>query len=65
MRTLRGRFCSRLQDERNGVSGVSLNEEAANMVQYQSAYQAAARVVSTINNLLLDAVNLGSATTEA
>jgi len=48
-----------LQDQRNSVSGVSLNEEAANMIQYQTAYQAASRVVSTVNSLLLDAVNLG------
>ncbi len=39
--------------------GVSLNEEAANLIQYQTAYQAAARVVSTIDSLLSDAVNLG------
>ncbi len=48
-----------LQDQRGSVSGVSLDEEAANMVQYQTAYQAAARVVSTVNSLLADAVNLG------
>ena len=48
-----------LQDERGSVSGVSLDEEAASMIQYQSAYQAAARVVSTVNSLLADAVNLG------
>jgi len=29
------------------------------MVKYQTAYQAAARVVSTVNALLADAVNLG------
>jgi flagellar hook-associated protein 1 len=48
-----------LQDQNGSVSGVSLDEEASNLIQYQSAYQAAARVVSTINLLLLDAVNLG------
>ncbi len=48
-----------LQDQDGSVSGVSTNEEAANLIQYQSAYQSAARVVSTINLLLLDAVNLG------
>jgi len=48
-----------LQDENGSVSGVSLNEEAANLIQYQTAYQSAAKVVSTINLLLLDAVNLG------
>jgi flagellar hook-associated protein 1 len=49
-----------LQDQNGSVSGVSLDEEASNLIQFQSAYQAAARVVSTINNLLLDAVNLGT-----
>jgi flagellar hook-associated protein 1 FlgK len=48
-----------LQDQRGSVSGVSLNEEAANLVKFQTAYQAAARVVSVIDTLLLDAVNLG------
>ncbi|HXY78242.1 MAG TPA: flagellar hook-associated protein FlgK [Candidatus Acidoferrales bacterium] len=48
-----------LQDQNGSVSGVSLDEEASNLIQYQSAYQAAARVVSTVNLLLLDAVNLG------
>ncbi len=53
-----------LQDENGSVSGVSLNEEAANLIQYQTAYQSAAKVVSTINLLLLDAVNLGLDTAE-
>ena len=48
-----------LQDQRGSVSGVSLDEEAANLIQYQTAYQAAARVVSTVNSLLDVAVNLG------
>ncbi len=48
-----------LQDQRGSVSGVSLDEEAANIVKYQTAYQAAARVVSTVDSLLSDAVNLG------
>ncbi len=48
-----------LQDQNGSVSGVSLNEEASNLIQYQTAYQSAAKVVSTINLLLLDAVNLG------
>ncbi len=48
-----------LQDQRGSVSGVSLDEEAANLIKYQTAYQAAARVVSTVNTLLDIAVNLG------
>ena len=40
------------------VSGVNLDEEAANLVRYQQAYQAAAKVISVANSLfqsLLDA----------
>ena len=48
-----------LQDQRGSISGVSLDEEASNMVQYQTAYQASARVISTIDAMLADAVNLG------
>jgi flagellar hook-associated protein 1 FlgK len=33
------------------VSGVNLNEEAANLVQYQQAYQAAAEVIKVASNL--------------
>lgn len=44
------------------VSGVNLNEEAANLVQYQQAYQAAAEVIKTAATLfqsLLSAVQSG------
>jgi len=54
-----GLILQQLQDQNGSVSGVSLNEEAGNLVQYQTAYQAAARVVSTVSALLNDAVNLG------
>jgi flagellar hook-associated protein 1 len=42
---------SQLQDQRATISGVSLNEEAANMVQFQNAFDAAAQVVTTINDM--------------
>jgi flagellar hook-associated protein 1 FlgK len=48
-----------LQDQRAAVSGVSLDEEASNILRYQSAYQAAARVVTTVSAMLDLAVNLG------
>jgi flagellar hook-associated protein 1 FlgK len=48
-----------LQSQRASVSGVSLDEEAANLIRYQKAFEAAARVVTTINELLDAAVNLG------
>jgi flagellar hook-associated protein 1 FlgK len=42
---------NQLQDQRSSISGVSLNEEAANMVQFQNAFNAAAQVVTTINDM--------------
>lgn len=38
------------QSERDAVSGVNLDEEAANLVRYQQAYQAAAQVIATANS---------------
>ena len=36
---------------REDISGVSLDEEAARLIEYQRAYQAAAQMVSTLNEL--------------
>jgi flagellar hook-associated protein 1 FlgK len=47
-----------LQDQRGSISGVSLDEEAANMVQYQRAYDAAAQVVTTVNQMLDTLINM-------
>ncbi len=49
-------------DTRNNLSGVSLDEEAAKMVQYQQAYSACAQLIQTSNtmfNSLISAVRGG------
>ena len=52
-----------LQNMRNSVSGVNLDEELSNMLQYQRSYQAAARLMSTIDSMIGDLVTgLGSTT---
>jgi flagellar hook-associated protein 1 FlgK len=43
--------------QRDGVSGVSLDEEMADLVRYQRAYQASSRVFSIVNDLLDTVVN--------
>jgi flagellar hook-associated protein 1 FlgK len=43
-----------LDQLRASVSGVSLDEEMVAMVQYQKGYEAAAKVISTINDMLDD-----------
>lgn len=45
------------QQRRDGISGVSLDEEIANLVQFQHAYQANAKIVSTIDQLLDVVIN--------
>jgi flagellar hook-associated protein 1 FlgK len=51
-----------LQDQRSSLSGVSLDEEASHLVQYQNAYNAAAHVVTTVNDLLHTVINMGTLT---
>jgi flagellar hook-associated protein 1 FlgK len=51
-----------LQDQRSSVSGVSLDEEAANMVQYQDAYQASAQVITTINDMMYAVIQMSTLT---
>ena len=46
-----------LQQRRDAVSGVSLDEEAANLVKYQRAYQAAARVITATDEMLNTLIN--------
>jgi flagellar hook-associated protein 1 len=52
-----------LNDQLSSVSGVSVDEEAANLITYQTAYQAAARVVNTIQAMF--SVTLAMGTTAA
>jgi len=49
-----------IQNLQGGVSGVDINEEAANLVRYQNAYQASAQVTSIINTLMLATINMAS-----
>jgi flagellar hook-associated protein 1 len=43
---------SALENYREEVSGVSLDEEMVNLVQFQSAYQAAAKIINTVDEML-------------
>ncbi|HSR50125.1 MAG TPA: flagellar hook-associated protein FlgK [Acidobacteriota bacterium] len=43
---------------RDSVSGVSLDEEAVNLVQFQRAYEASARVFQVVDQLLEETMNL-------
>jgi flagellar hook-associated protein 1 FlgK len=49
-----------LQQQQQSVSGVSLDEEASNLMLYQRAYEAAARAISTVDEMLKLAINMGA-----
>jgi flagellar hook-associated protein 1 len=48
---------------RSQISGVSLNAEAAQLVEFQNAYQATAQTVNILDTLLQDTINMLPATT--
>lgn len=46
-----------LEQRRDSISGVDINEEVVNMIQFQSAFQANARAISTISEMLDTLIN--------
>ena len=47
-----------LENQRDSSSGVSLDEEMINLTKYKQGYQAAAKVVNTVNEMMVTALNL-------
>ncbi|HZD31398.1 MAG TPA: flagellar hook-associated protein FlgK [Candidatus Angelobacter sp.] len=52
-----------LTDQRSALSGVSINEESTNLILYQQAFEAAARVITTIDQLNEVVLNMGATST--
>jgi flagellar hook-associated protein 1 FlgK len=50
---------TQLTTQRDSLSGVSLDQEAANLTQYQRSYQAASQVFNIVDALMASAINLG------
>lgn len=50
---------AQLNNRKEAISGVSLDEEMTNMIQYQSAYMAAAKLVNVIDEMTRILINLG------
>jgi flagellar hook-associated protein 1 len=57
--TNREEIVRQVQALRDSVSGVSLDEEAANMIKFQRAYEANARFFNTVNSALDVLLSLG------
>jgi len=53
-----GLVLQQLTNQQQSISGVSLDEEATHLISYQQAYEAAARVISTVDELNATAINM-------
>jgi flagellar hook-associated protein 1 len=51
---------TQLTDQQGSVSAVNIDEETTNLLRYQTAYEAASRIVSTVQVLDNAALNMGS-----
>jgi flagellar hook-associated protein 1 len=51
-------FAASLEGQQQAISGVNIDEETVNMLQYQRNFQASAKYISTLNQLLNDLVQL-------
>ena len=49
---------NKLEIDRLSVSGVSLDEEMTHMIQYEQAYNAAAKLVSTVDDMISSILNI-------
>jgi flagellar hook-associated protein 1 FlgK len=50
---------SMLKSQRASYSGVSLDEEMTDLIKYQKAFEASARLINTIDEMISQVVNLG------
>lgn len=55
-----GQNILQLTNQQSSVSGVSIDEETTNLIRYQTAYEAAARIISTIQQLNTVTLDMGS-----
>ena len=51
---------NQLNDQWGSISGVSIDEESTNLITYQRAFEAAARVISTVDELTQTVIGMGS-----
>ncbi len=47
-----------LQNQRDSISGVNLDEEAVNIIKYQKAYEASARYITVLNGLIEEVLGI-------
>ena len=58
--TTQDQVTKQLQTQQDSVSGVSIDEEMTNLINYQQAYAASARFITTISSLYSTLTNIPS-----
>ena len=59
MKTAEDVLVSNATNQRESISGVSLDEEMTNLIKFQKAYSAAARMVTMMDDMLSTLLNMG------
>jgi flagellar hook-associated protein 1 FlgK len=54
---------TQLNDQIGAISGVNLNDEAASLEQLEQCYQAASKLFTILDQVMVSALNLGVTTT--
>jgi flagellar hook-associated protein 1 FlgK len=57
--TATGNILAQLQNQQSSVEGVSLDEESSNLLLYERSYQAAAKIISTVDTLMGNVLDMG------
>jgi flagellar hook-associated protein 1 FlgK len=47
-----------VENYRESISGVSIDEETVNLIKFQNAYQAAAKLISTADEMMQTVLNM-------
>jgi len=58
--TATGNILTQLQNQQGSVEGVSLDEESSNLVLYQRSFEAAAKIISTVDTLMGNLLDMGA-----
>jgi flagellar hook-associated protein 1 FlgK len=58
--TATGTILTQLQNQQGSVEGVSLNEESSNLLLYQRSFQAAAKIITTVDTLMGNVLDMGA-----
>jgi flagellar hook-associated protein 1 FlgK len=58
--TATGNILTQLKNQQGSVEGVSLDEESSNLLLYQRSYEAAAKIISTVDTLMANILDMGA-----